>query len=138
MQNDLAALYKLTPAELKTLKGLLLAPKTKINSQTYGYDGVTYLLLKELNYDVPTLIRILNSDFKNKKRVFTSSYRIKLLTIIKEAIALTEIELSREDDGFVSLNDIAKQRRLVLLGIDRNMLNRTVKKYNINYTKRRT
>lgn len=133
-----SAAYKLDTNELQLLINILATFSLAIkDNPVTGYEGVTLLLLKALDNDVASLVRAAFLDQQAKRRVFSSSYYKKLTTLLKEVIIINAIKQNTEPDGFVSVANLAKLDRFVMLGIDRNMIHRTMRKYNIKYTKRR-
>lgn len=127
-----SAYYALNTKEQLKLRELLLSPKNN-----YEFTAFTIVILKELNYDLGKLLRIISTDKKASRRAMNIQFYKKLLVLVKEAIILTEYPNHIEPDGFVSLHKLAKMHRFKVVGIDRNMVVRTFKKYNIDYTKRR-
>lgn len=102
-----------------------------------GYNGVTLLLFNSLGRDITKLLKAVIADKHSKRQVFSSDYYKKLTTIIKEAIIISEVKRNTEPDGFVSVETLAKSHRFMVLNMDRNMIHRTLKKYDIKYQKRK-
>lgn len=125
-------IYALNQEEQETFSRLIMDSRADIkNPQTMQ------LLLREFQYDTNRLVRVLYIDHISDKPLFYTMVYKKVIKLLKEAIILTEYKYHTQDDGFISLHDMSKLSRFKLVGIDRNMIIRTFRKYNITYTKRR-
>lgn len=125
-------IYALSTSEQETFNRLVLDKRADVKNP-----AVLKLLLKELNYNVNTLVKILYSDYISDKPLFYTMIYKKVIKLVKESIILTEYKNHIQDDGFISIHNMSKLARFKLVEIDRNTIIRTFNKYDITYKKRR-
>lgn len=130
--RDFSAIYVLTDVELSKLLKVLLEE----NRVHAGYEASMYLLLKELNFDVQRLVRLLMADSTTKKKVFAPSMLWRFTTVVKEVIVIVAFENAKANQEYISIVGLSRTPRYTALGIDRNFIHRTLKRYNIKYNKR--
>jgi len=83
------------------------------------------------------VLRVLNMGVSSHKKVFPITVYNTLILAIKEAIILSNYESFKQEDGFISLNDMSKTERFRLAFVDRQTIIRVFKKNNISYNSRR-
>lgn len=128
---EVSSAYKLDEEEIKKLNNVL------VRYSFSGYEGATLILLKEMRYDIPSIIRLLESDNISKKSIFTINFRHKFKLWIKEAIILTDVDKKILNLEFVSATKMSKYPRYRLLNINRILIHRTLNKYGIKYKSKR-
>lgn len=101
----------------------------------YKYSATTILLLKEFDFDIRRIIRLAIADRQSRFPLFNPSFIKKLTMLIKEVIIIVGIRENFASEEPVSITALVRQPKYKRLGIDRNMLYRTVKKYNISLKK---
>lgn len=123
--------YKLNEQEKELLLQILL----KQDPPVYKYSATTILLLKEFDFDIRRIIRLAIADRQSRFPLFNPSFIKKLTMLIKEVIIIAGIRENLALEEPVSITALVRQPKYKRLGIDRNMLYRTVKKYNISLKK---
>jgi len=106
-------------------------------SSKRGYSAFIISLLKEFNADINKILRVLNIGINGYKKVIPSGLYKFLVVSIKEAVIISCYKQYIEKDGFISIVNMAKSERLKFANIDRQVIIRTLKKYNIEYAKRK-
>lgn len=129
---NLPIIFTLSELEKEKFNKLVLHPKADLKNP-----AIIKLLLKELDNDPNKLIRILHIDYQNQEGIFYKIVYRKIIKLLKEAVILTSYEDFMEQDGFISIYTMSRLSRLQLIGVDRNTIIRTFKKYGINYPKKR-
>ncbi len=107
------------------------------NDSRRDYSTFIFALLAEFDSDINKVLRVLNIGVNSRRRIVPSGLYKFLILSIKEAIVLSNYEKYIEDDGFISVISMAKSERFILAHIDRQTILRTLKKYDIEYTKRK-
>lgn len=101
------------------------------------YNAFLLVLLKETGQDINKVLRILFTGAKAKKRIFKVALPSYLITLIKEAIILSNYKMFLDKRGFISIVRLSKLQRFSMADIDRQQIIRTFKKYNISYNYKR-
>jgi hypothetical protein len=89
------------------------------------YAAFIIVLLTALNNDLNAMLRVLNAGSSKDAKVFPSLLYSNVLLLIKEAIILASYNSSN------SVSAMANSERYRFADIDKNTINRTFKKYNI-------
>lgn len=87
-------------------------------------------LYKEVNYDLSTLFRIINTGVAEKsisKTVLTS-----IKNLVKEVIVLSNYNKHLED-GIINMVRLSRLERFSIAGITRIFILRTLQKYKVEY-----
>lgn len=126
-----SANYRLTSVEREVLTKLLLMG---FKHTGFKFSATTLLLLKELDFDIRKVIRIVQADLKSTYPLFNRSFFKRFLMIIKEAIVLVALEANINSENPNSLSSLTQKEKFKRIGIDRNMIYRVVRKYNIDLT----
>jgi hypothetical protein len=98
----------------------------------FKFSATTLLLLKELDFDIRKVIRIVQADLKSTYHLFNRSFFKRFLMIIKEAVVLVALEANINSENPNSLSSLTRKEKFKRIGIDRNMIYRVVRKYNID------
>jgi hypothetical protein len=130
VSNSFTAQYSLRDNEYSQLIKI-------ISASSSPYNAFFIAFLKEVDGDLNKVLRILNVGVKSKKKIFNYSLIGYLVSCIKEAIVLSNYEKYIEEDGFISIVQVAKDLRFELANINRQTIIRTFRKYNIQYNYKR-
>lgn len=120
----------LTVDELNTLSLLLSERPTKTK---FNYANTTLVLLKEFNWDIRKVYRLLITDKLSKTSAFIPSVYNRFVIISKEAVILTELEKRINSGEYLTIHGLTKLPRFRDWRIDRNIIRRTINKYGITY-----
>lgn len=131
--TDFSAVYSLNSVERNELISIL----TNTKQNKTGYEASLFMLFKEFNFDTEKLVRLLLVDSVNNKSIFVHNLLWKFTTLIKEAVVLVAVKSAVANNQHPSIVSFTKTQRFRALKIDRNFIHRTIKKYNIKYTKRK-
>lgn len=120
----------LTVDELNTLSLLLSEKPTKTK---FNYANTILVLLKEFNWDIRKVYRLLITDKLSKTSAFVPSVHNRFVIISKEAVILTELEKRINSGEYLTIHRLTKLQRFRDWRIDRNIIRRTINKYGITY-----
>jgi hypothetical protein len=114
----------LRPYEKEVFVNILLESKSP-------YAAFLIVFLKEVNFDIEKVLRILNVASKHEKRIINVTIINFVVTTIKEAIVIANYKNYASDFPDKHIQSMAKTYRFVYANVDRQTIIITFSKYNI-------
>ena len=124
MVQDYSIYYVLRPYEKEVFVNILLESKSP-------YAAFLIVFLKEVNFDIEKVLRILNVASKHEKRIINVTIINFVVTTIKESIVIANYKNYASDFPDKHIQSMAKTDRFVYANVDRQTIIRTFSKYNI-------
>lgn len=95
------------------------------------YAAFLIIFLKEVDFDIEKVLRILSVASKHEKRIINAAVIKFVVTTIKEAIVLANYKNYVSNFPDKHIQSMAKTDRFIYANVDRQTIIRTFRKYNI-------
>lgn len=122
--QDYSIYYVLRPYEKEMFVNVLLESKSP-------YAAFLIIFLKEVDFDIEKVLRILSVASKHEKRIINAAVIKFVVTTIKEAIVLANYKNYVSNFPDKHIQSMAKTDRFIYANVDRQTIIRTFRKYNI-------